>query len=363
MNDKLLREAREEINAVDEEMARLFCRRMAACRKVAQYKKETGMPVFDPAREEAVIARGAPRVEESLRGYYIHFLHANMEIAKAYQSRLLDGMHAAFAGKPGAFAEIAARRILPAATPIAYEDFAAAYRAVEEGRCDVAVLPLENSTNGDVGTVMDLAFFGSLTINGVYDLTIEQNLLALPDAKISDIKTVISHPQALGQCSAFLKEGGFDTRESATTATAAKLVAESGDRSLAAIGSAEAAEQFGLQVLRGRIHDKGGNTTRFAVFSQTAKAPSPSDGQFIMGFTVKNEAGALAKAISAIGEGGFNLRAIKSRPTKKLSWDYYFFCEGDGNIRTPAGEAMLERLKEDCNDLKILGSFEKEMTV
>jgi chorismate mutase/prephenate dehydratase len=332
---------------------------MEAAKKVALYKKEVGMPIFDAAREAEVIARGAARIEnEAVREYYVNFLHSVMDTSKAYQSRLLNGMQIAFAGESGAFAEIAARRIFPEGTPRAFHDFAEAYSAVEKGLCDAAVLPLENSTNGDVGKVMDLAFFGSLSISGIYEIEVVQNLLVKKGTSLSEIKTVISHPQALGQCAPFLKKLGAELKEASTTAAAAKLVAESEDSSLAAIASAEAAETFGLEVLRSHIHEKGGNTTRFAVFSRARKAPSPADCHFLMVFTVKNEAGALAKAVSAIGTHGFNLRAIKSRPTKHLSWEYYFFCEGEGNIFTPEGEKMLALLKENCNDLKILGAFE-----
>jgi len=359
-----LDEAREEIDRIDRQMAELFTQRMLAAKKVALYKQKTGLPIFDPAREEVIIARGSQRVaDETLRGYYVNFLHANMDISKAYQARLLHGMHVAFSGVPGAFAEIAAKRIFPDAVTVGFGDFQEAYRAVEEGTCDVAVLPLENSTNGDVGTVMDLAFFGSLYVNGVYDVEVVQNLLANKNSKLENVQKVISHPQALGQCAPFLRKMGWETEEAVNTAVAAQTVAESGRLDLAAIGSEEAAEAYGLQVLRSHIHEKGGNTTRFAVFSRTKKDVGAKDLQFMMLFTVKNEAGALAKAVSAIGTQGFNLRAIKSRPTKKLSWDYYFFCEGEGDLNTPAGERMLANLKENCNDLKILGCFEKESKV
>ncbi len=361
MEKNLLEKARLEIDRIDREMAKLFQERMEAAEKVALYKKETGMPIFDPAREEKVLSLGAGRVEdETLRGYYINFLHSVMDISKAYQKRLVSGMQVAFSGVRGAFAQIAAKKIFPHSEAVGFSDFDAAYRAVEEGRCDVAVLPLENSTGGDVGKVMDLAFFGSLYINGIYDIEIEQNLLAKKGADLSQIKTVISHPQALSQCAPFLKKLGVEIKEAVNTAVAARTVAQSEDPSIAAIGSLEAAEEFGLQVLRGHIHEKGGNTTRFAVFSRTQKNPSPEENQFVMLFTVKNEAGALAKAVSAIGTHGFNLRAIKSRPTKNSSWEYYFFCEGEGKIRSEEGEKMLSLLRENCSDLKVLGSFEKE---
>ncbi|MBR2635287.1 MAG: chorismate mutase [Clostridia bacterium] len=362
MNRSVLEEARDAIDRIDGQMAALFEERMEAVKRVALYKKETGMPIFDPAREERIIEAGSRRIEnEVLRGHFVNFLRSNMEISKAFQSSLLEGMRVAYSGVSGAFAEIAAKKIFPDANPIGYADFAAAYRAVEDGLCDVAVLPLENSTNGDVGTVMDLAFFGSLYINGIYDVEIVQNLLAKKGVSFGQIKTVISHPQALGQCARFLKQEGLEAREAVNTATAAKAVAESEDESLAAIGSEAAAKEYGLEILRSHIQEKGGNTTRFAVFSRIRKEKAEGDQKFVMLFTVKNEAGALAKAISAIGTYGFNLRAIKSRPTKHLSWEYYFFCEGEGNIFSDEGERMLSRLRENCNDLKVIGSFEKEI--
>ncbi|MBE6712111.1 MAG: bifunctional chorismate mutase/prephenate dehydratase [Ruminococcaceae bacterium] len=365
MEEKSLLEiAREEINCVDREMAKLFERRMRAVAQVAKYKQETGMPIFDPVREEEILRRGALRVEDQvIRGYYVNFLHANMDISKTYQSRLLGGMRVAYSGVKGAFAQIAASRIFPDAEVCGYPDFAAAYRAVENGESDVAVLPLENSTGGDVGTVMDLAFFGSLHINGIYDIEVVQNLLVKPGTSLSDVRAVISHPQALGQCDAFIKKIGAQTHNAVNTAVAAKTVAESSDPSLAAIGSEEAAAEFGLSVLCSHIQEKGGNTTRFAVFSRTEKDLTERDRQFVLLFTVKNEAGALAKAVSAIGDGGFNLRAIKSRPTKHLSWEYYFFCEGEGFIRGEEGKKMLAELGKNCNDLKVLGAFEKEIVL
>lgn len=364
MSESLLEEARREIDRVDKEMARLFEERMAAAKKVAEYKKATGMPIFDASREAAIIARGAERVQnETVRSYYVNFLHDVMDLSKAYQSRLISGMNVAFSGVPGAFAHLATMRIFPDATPIGYTDFAEAYKAVEDGRCDAAVLPLENSVGGDVGNVMDLAFFGSLVINGIYDIEVEQNLLAKPGAKLADIKTVISHPQALAQCSEFIRKTGLCAREAVNTAVAAKTVADGQDISVAAIGSEAAAREYGLNVLRSRIQEKGQNTTRFAVFSRARKTAGDQDRQFVMVFTVKNEAGALAKAISIIGSHGFNLRALKSRPTKQLSWEYYFFCEGAGRIDSPEGEEMLVALQETCIDLKVLGSFEKESSL
>jgi prephenate dehydratase len=180
---------------------------------------------------------------------------------------------------------------------------------------------------------------------------------------MDEIKTVISHPQALGQCAEYIRKHGFETVEAVNTAVAAKEVAERGDHSLAAIGSDEAAEKYGLKKIEAHINGSNTNTTRFAVFARTKKAESKNDKQFVMTFTVKNEAGALGKAVSVIGEHGFNLRALKSRPTKELIWNYYFYAEGEGVITSPEGKAMIKDLKKFCNEVKILGSFEKEVSL
>ena len=356
--------ARETINKVDKEMARLFEARMDAAKTVAAYKKEKGLPIDDFGREKEIIERNSNYIEnEEYRSYYVNFLKNNIKLSKDLQHRIVEGMTVAYSGVDGAFANIAARRIFPDARCLPYADFKTAYKAVEKGECDCVILPIENSFNGDVGNVLDLAFFGSLYINGVYEAEVVQNLLSVKGASLSDIKKVISHPQALGQCATYIENHGFETEDTVNTAVAAKIVAENKDKSVAAIGSTTAAQQFGLEVLSEKINDSGVNTTRFAVFSRSNKTPSPKDDRFIMLFTVNNSAGSLGEAISVIGQHSFNLRALKSRPTKELVWDYFFYVEGEGNINSSEGKLMLEQLKTCCSNLKIVGSFEKEIHI
>ena len=359
-----LEKARQIINDVDKNMAELFVKRMNAAKIVAEYKKEHGLQIFDAVREAEVVKKNSMLIDdETLKSYYVEFIKSNMEISKNYQHRLLEGMRVAFSGVEGAFANIAANKIFPDAIAVPYSDFKTAYESVENGECDAVVLPIENSFNGDVGQVMDLAFFGSLYISGIYDIGIVQNLLANKNTSIDNIKTVISHPQALGQCAAYIKKQGFETIDAVNTAVAAKEVADSGRDDIAAIGSDIAAEKYGLKILQTHINESGSNTTRFAVFTRTSKAPDNKDNHFIMFFTVTNEAGSLGKAISIIGENGFNLKALKSRPTKELVWNYYFYAEGEGNINSENGKKMLALLKEKCSNLRVIGNFEKEINL
>ena len=352
-----LEQARNIINEVDARMAELFVKRMRAAEMVYEHKKEYGLPILDQKRENQVIASNAALIEdETIKGYYIDYLKNLMSLSRAYQYRMQNGLKVAYSGVEGAFAHIAAGRIFPDSQRISCRDFQSAYDAVVSGTCDVAVLPIENSYAGEVGQTMDLIFSGNLYINGIYELEIHQNLLGIPGAVVEDIRKVTSHPQALGQCHDYIAFRGFDTEETTNTAVAAKLVAEKQDKSYGAIASAETAQLYGLNVLEANINKSGENTTRFAVLSKVM-ANSPALSNSVLMFTVKNEAGSLAKSISIIGRYGYNMTALRSRPLKKHSWQYYFYIEIDGTINNDTGADMMEQLGQVCDQLKIAGTF------
>ena len=358
-----LDKTRKKINEIDLEMARLFEERMKAAEQVAEYKRAHGMPIYDPIREAEVISRGSLAVsDEGVREYYVSFLKETMSLSRAYQNKILNGMRVAYCGTEGAFAHIAACELFPSAEKVAYDGFDTAYAAVEAGECDVCVLPIENSYNGEVGQVCDLMFSGSLYVNGIKELQISQDLLAPRGATLEDIKEVVSHPQALGQCADFIKKHGFLKKEYTNTALAARYVKEKDDKTVAAIASAKAASIFDLDVLVYNINSSRLNTTRFAVFSRVRRRCEEKrmGNHSIILFTVKHEAGALAKAIEIIGKHGFNMKALKSRPMKELLWQYYFYVEAEGNIDTPEANKMLDELQEYCERLKVVGTFIKE---
>ena len=352
-----LDKAREIINRVDSQMAELFVERMKAAEMVFEHKKELGLPIFDPEREEAVIQKNSALIDDNvIKGYYIDYIKNLMSVSRSYQYRMQNGLKVAYSGVEGAFAHIAAGRIFPDSNRVSFRDFKSAYNAVVNGEADVAVLPIENSYAGEVGQTIDLIFSGGLFINGIYELEIHQNLLGVPGSTVDDIKKVTSHPQALGQCHDYIKFRGFDVEEATNTAIAAKRVAELNDKSLGAIASVETAEIYGLKILEANINKSGENTTRFAVLSRV-KADSPTLSSSVLMFTVKNEAGSLANAISIIGKYGYNMTALRSRPLKKLSWQYYFYIEIDGTTNTDKGQKMIEELNSVCDKLKIAGTF------
>lgn len=359
MDDRLTK-AREEINEIDREMAELFTRRMKAVGEVANYKKDHGLQIFDETREKEVLANNIGRVsDKEIQPFYGEFLQNNMDVSKKYQRKLIEGVKVAYTGVQGAFAGIAAGKIFPEAEKVSYGNFEECYRAVERGECDMAVLPLENSFAGEVGAVMDLMFSGSLYISGMYSFKIEHCLLGLEGCKVEDITSVLSHPHALSQCSDFLGEGNYTLIEASNTAAAAKEVAESGRKDMAAVAGKEAAALYGLDILKENINNSDSNETRFAVFTRNSVLDSEStkNSHLILMFTVKNEAGALAKAINVIGAYDYNMSAVRSRPLKSLPWQYYFYVEATGNGSNGEEGKMLRALEASCENLKVLGRF------
>lgn len=357
--DKLIK-ARNEINSVDKEMAKLFEKRMKAVKSVCEFKMQNGVPVEDSGRENIVIENNEKYIEnDEIRNYYVNFIKSTMAISKKYQHKLMEGLKVAYCGVPGAFAHIAANRIFPDATLVPYGDFLSAYEATQNGECDSAVLPIENSYAGDVGQVIDILFEGNLFINGTYDLGVVHNLIGTPDAEMSDVKTVVSHPQALSQCHKYIKKKSLTQETFENTAMAVKFVADKNDKSVAAIGSAKSAELYGLKILDHDINASDRNTTRFAVLTRSReviKKPGMDD-HFIFMFTVAQETGSLAKAINIISDYGFNMQVLRSRPLKDISWQYYFLVEALGDVYSEKGQEMFQKLSGCCDRLKLVGTF------
>ena len=358
---KDLKELRLEINEIDEKMAKLFEKRMEVASQIASYKLANGLNIFDAKREEEVISKNLAYIEnEKVKSYYVNFIKDVMEESKKYQSLIFNGLRIAYSGVPGAFGYIAAKKMYPDANYIAYPDFESAYKACEKGECDIVVLPIENSFAGDVGLVMDLIFQGTLKINKMFNLDVIQNLLGVKGATKSSIKKVISHPQALSQSLDYLKGQGYELEESANTALAALEVKNKNDITLGAVASLETAELYGLEVIESHINSSNTNSTRFAALSRISRVPDADvkmGEHFILVYTVKNQAGALAETLNIIGSHGYNMRTVRSRPMKELIWNYFFFVEVEGNINTQDGADVLNELSTVCDRLKLAGTY------
>lgn len=356
-----LKEIRNRINGIDAKIAELFEQRMLVCRDVADYKMKRGLSVHDPVREAEVVKKNSAMIaDDSIREYYVNFEKDLMALSRRWQERLMSGMKVTYSGVPGAFAAIAASKMFPGAELIPCMDFEQAYSACSEGKADVAVLPLENSSAGEVGAVTDLLFSGDLFVNQVLELDAVQNLLGCEGATPETVREVVSHQQALSQCSAYIHERKYITHEYPNTALAARLVAEKKDPSLAAIASIESADIYGLKVIERNINTSGMNTTRFGAFSRvlsTGGGKRRMGRHFMLTFTARNEAGSLAKVLNIIGAHGYNMCSLRSRPMKDLKWNYYFYIELDGNVYTEEGMSMINELGSLCERFKLAGSF------
>ncbi|MBQ7563504.1 MAG: chorismate mutase [Lachnospiraceae bacterium] len=357
-----LENARKEINRIDREMLKLFEERMSYSKRIGEFKKENALAVRDKERERELISNNRGDVEnKEIEGYYVDFLKKLLDISCDYQSRIIEGIRIAYCGVEGAFSYIAAKKLFPEGGLHPFGTFFEAYRAVERGDMDAAILPIENSFAGDVGTVMDLMFSGSLYINQVVSIDVIQNLMSVEGASLDTIKTVISHPQALEQCEEFIEKHGFERVTYSNTALAAKYVKEKNDPTVAAIASAETAELYGLKMLEQNINTSKNNTTRFAVFTRTQNTPlitgKHDNERFILVYTVQNEAGSLAQTLNLIGAHGYNMISLRSRPMKDLMWTYYFYVEAEGNVNNQNGKDMLRELSALCANLKLVGSY------
>lgn len=264
----------------------------------------------------------------------------------------------AYCGIKGAWAYIAADKLFPDEELVSYPSFAKAYESVENQETDFAVLPVENSFAGDVNQVFDLMFHGCLKISNKQELRISQTLLGVKGTKLSDIKTVVSHPQAIDQCMEYIQKHGFEIQTASNTAVAANLVSETNDKTLAAIGSEETAKLYNLDIIEKAINSNDQNTTRFLVFSKEEPETFVTENVIsIVMFTVKNIPGSLAKAVSAFGDSGYNMRSLKSHPVKNIPWQYYFYVEVEGTLKNSQGAGLLEKLNHVCIDVVSPGYY------
>jgi len=273
-----------------------------------------------------------------------------------------ETLKVAYCGTLGSFSREAARRIFPDAELIPCESFTEAYSMTECDKTDRTVLPIENSYAGEVATVTDLLYHGSLFVQDVYDMKVVQNLVGIKGATLADVRTVTSHPQALSQCAEYLAKRHFAEIPSENTAFAAKFVAEKGDPTLAAIASKECADIYGLAILDADIATGNGNATRFAVLGEYP-APHRANENCILMFAVNDRSGALVAALQVLAARGHNLKTLRSRPLKDKPWQYYFYIETEGALRGTAKDNLFAEMESSCSMIKEVGHFLPEQHI
>jgi prephenate dehydratase len=271
-------------------------------------------------------------------------------------------MRVAFQGEPGAYSEQAAFDYFGDVETQPCESFDAVFSAVATGACELGLIPIENSLAGSIHQNYDLLLRHNLHIVGEYFLRVQHCLIGLPGVAKTDIQKVISHPQALGQCAAYLRGLGVKSESVYDTAGSVKMLRESGARDTAAIASHRAADIYGMQILEEGIEDNPENYTRFLAISKTAAEGPDGEAKTSIVFTLKNQPGALFKALSVFALRDIDLTKIESRPLQGKPWEYLFYIDFIGSTREETVRKALDHLGEYALMLRVLGSYPKHKT-
>lgn len=265
-------------------------------------------------------------------------------------------MRVAFQGEPGAYSEQAIFNYYGEVETLPCESFDVMFDSVVSGKSDFALAPIENSLAGSIHQNYDLLLRHDLHIVGEYLLRVQHCLIANPGVKKQDIKKAISHPQALGQCAAYLRSHGIKAEQAYDTAGSVKMLKESGAKDTAAIASKRAAELYGMQILEEGIEDNAENYTRFLAVGRESVVPTEEAKTSIV-FTLKNVPGSLFKAMSVFALRDIDLTKIESRPLQGKPWEYLFYIDFIGSLQNETVQRALDHLGEYAVMLRVLGSY------
>lgn len=373
-----LLELRKQIDSIDSSIVELYEKRMEISKQVAEYKIENGKQVFDKEREQQKIAAVKALTHNEFNRHGVEELFEQiMSISRKLQYQMLTEngsmgrlpfigvdeletkkARVVFPGAEGAYTQAAMQEFFgDEINSFHVETFRDAMVAIEEGRADFAVLPIENSTAGIVSEIYDMLVEFENYIVGEQIIKIEHCLMALPGTKMEDIKTVYSHPQSLMQSAGYLREHPeWQQISLKNNAFAAIKVAEGNDKTQAAIASEYAAKTYGLEVLEKGVNDLKNNSTRFIVVTNQ-KIFKKDANKISICFEIDNESGALYKMLSHFIYNNLNMNKIESRPLEGRNWEYRFFIDFDGNLSDSAVKNALRGLRDEARNMKILGNY------
>ena len=270
-------------------------------------------------------------------------------------------MKIAYQGIAGSYSESCAKEKYPNCDTIPCKTFDECFEKANQDSSIKAIIPESNKTTGNIG-VEYLIFKYRLNICAEHFFSINHNLLGIPGSKITDIKEVYSHAQALSQSSTFIKKKKLNENVRADTAGSAKYISEAKDKSKGAIASKLSAEIYNLEILNSNIQDEKENVTRFLIMQKEIFQPECKKNKYITSllFKLKSKAGALYSALGSFTLNGVNLTKLQSFPEKNSFSSYFFLCELDGHIEEPKVKNSLEELGLHCDDMHVLGVFEAD---
>ncbi|MCR4616350.1 MAG: chorismate mutase [Clostridiales bacterium] len=372
-------ELRKEIDKTDDEIVKLFEKRMNTVLEIAKYKVRTGMKVLDNSREKDILNRVSKEVPEDMAEYVKTLFSTLFSLSRSYQrsyinketklsqqietalkntgNELPQSARVACQGVPGAYSQIACGRIFNSPNIEYFKGFRNVFEAVEKGICDYGILPIENSLYGSVVNVYDLMREYKFSIVSSTKIRVDHCLLTSIGTDLKDIKEIFSHEQAIGQCGRFIDSlGDIKITVCENTAVAAKLVADSKRLDAAAISSAECADIYGLNLLKKGIQNADNNYTKFICISKDTEIyPGADNISFMM--TLPHRPGSLFEIMSDFAALGLNLTKLESRPIVGSDFEFMFYFVLEASVISKDVVSLLNDLNSRSGQFVFLGNY------
>ena len=371
-----LKDLRNEIDAIDEQLIPLLIKRMNISKQVSEYKVERGIPVLNSEREQQILDDVEAKCEE-LGNTIKTVFSATMDASRAIQHKIIGGgkalreavvtsmsdkkitaggMPVACQGVDGAYSGVTAKKLFPDSPVKYYTQFEDVFEAVNKGDTKFGVIPVENSTAGSVHESYDLIMKYRFYVVGAYDLKIEHCLCAKESTRYEDITDIYSHPQALSQCNNFLHNFDFTGINFSNTAAAAKYVAESDKNNIAVICSELAAKKYGLKILKRNVQNNNNNRTRFIVISKKLIIGKDAEKISLI-FSLPHKTGSLYRVLGRFSMAGLNLTKLESRPIENSDFSYHFYVDVMGTVREDSTLDLICALSDELPEFELLGNY------
>lgn len=377
-----LNEIRNNINDIDDQIIELYKARMDLSKQVGLSKKQTGKAVNDTAREKEIVYRLSQKCPEEIRLYVKELYDAMFYTSKAYQSKFIENKSktkslldeivlsgvkefpvdgtVACQGVYGANSTKATDKMLPISSVTYFKTFEGVFNAVEKGLCEYGVLPIENSTAGSVSEVYDLMKKYNFHIVKSVKMQIDHSIAVVKGAKLNNVKKVISHHQALDQCSEYIKTLNVKTEAVENTAIAAKYLSDTQDETVAVICSEDCAKAYGLEVVKSKVQNNQKNYTRFICITKDLRVYKGADKISIM-TSLEHTPGSLNKLLSRFYSYGLNLTKIESRPIEGSDFEFMFYFDFDGDILDDSVRSFIAELDNGSQNFKLLGAYKENL--
>jgi chorismate mutase/prephenate dehydratase len=351
-----LKELRQKVDDIDAGIVRLIAERIKLAEQIGKLKRRQGQQIEDKQREEVILEHIRDIAQsKGINQADIESIYHQIFIA----SKSIQGAIVAFQGEIGAYSEEAAVNFFGAGIQLKpIERLEDVFKSVEQNEAQFGIAPIENSLEGSISKTYDLLLDSSLKVCGEIELKVSHCLIANPGATLDSIRRIYSHPQALGQCQAFIKHLNCELIPTYDTAGSVKIIKEKMITDGAAIASTRAAEIYKMNIITCGIEDNPSNFTRFFVLAKE-DAPASGNDKTSVVFSVKHKPGALFCFLEQLAARSINMTKLESRPTRQKPWDYNFYLDIEGHREDAPLKEALKHLEEYAIFIKVLGSYPK----